>query len=72
VKLLFDQNLPLRLVKALSDFHQRSFLAGHPPKVIWLRCGNRSTLEVETILRQHAGALEAFERDAEASFLVIE
>jgi predicted nuclease of predicted toxin-antitoxin system len=81
VKLLFDQNLSHRLVKALasefpesvhvrdvglekaldepvweyakansfvivskdSDFHQRSFLFGHPPKVVWIRRGNCST-----------------------------
>ena len=26
-----------------ADFHQRSFLFGHPPKVVWICCGNCST-----------------------------
>lgn len=110
MKLLFDQNLSSRLVKALkslypgsvhvrdvglhiatdekvwadaakheltiiskdSDFHQRSFLAGHPPKVIWIRCGNCSTTEIEAMLREHANALGVFEKDDEAAFLVLE
>ena len=30
-----------------EDFHQRSFLFGYPPKVIWLKLGNCTTSEVE-------------------------
>lgn len=33
-----------------SDMHQRSFLFGQPPKVIWVRLGNCSTREVEHLL----------------------
>ncbi len=43
----------LVIVSKDSDFHQRSFLHGHPPKVIWIRRGNCSTLDVELILRAH-------------------
>jgi predicted nuclease of predicted toxin-antitoxin system len=31
------------IVSKDSDFHQRSFLRGFPPKVVWIRCGNSST-----------------------------
>ena len=31
------------IVSKDSDFHQRSFLYGHPPKVVWIRRGNCST-----------------------------
>ena len=34
-----------------TDFADRSRLYGSPPKVIWLRCGNAPTIEVERILR---------------------
>lgn len=34
-----------------ADFAERSRLYGSPPKVIWLRCGNATTREVEIILR---------------------
>ncbi len=62
----------LTIISKDSDFHQRSSLAGHPPKVIWIRCGNRSTTEVEAILRRYADALLAFQKDDEAAFLVLE
>ena len=62
----------LAIISKDSDFHQRSFLAGHPPKVIWIRCGNCSTTEVEAILRGHADAIGTFENNVEAAFLVLE
>ena len=34
-----------------GDYHQMSLLYGAPPKVIWLRVGNVSTDDVETLLR---------------------
>ncbi|MGH7999988.1 MAG: DUF5615 family PIN-like protein [Brasilonema sp.] len=33
------------------DFAERSRLYGSPPKVVWLRCGNAPTNQVETLLR---------------------
>ena len=39
------------IVSKDSDFHQRSFVKGQPPKVIWLRCGNRGTEEIADLLR---------------------
>jgi len=109
VKLLFDQNLSHRLVKALasefpesahvrdvglekaldepvweyakansfvivskdSDFHQRSFLFGHPPKVVWIRRGNCSTAVIEEILREHRDDVVKFAESEEGSFLAL-
>jgi predicted nuclease of predicted toxin-antitoxin system len=34
-----------------ADFAERSRLYGSPPKVIWLRCGNAPTAQVEALLR---------------------
>ncbi len=34
-----------------AEFHQRSFLFGHPPKVVWIRRGNCSTATIEQLLR---------------------
>ena len=48
------------------DFAERATLDGPPPKVIWLRCGNQPTAAIEKLLRDHAEAIEAFERDAAA------
>ena len=109
MKLLFDQNLSHRLVKALSaefpdsthvryvelekspdgpvwdyakgngfvivskdsDFHQRSFLYGHPPKVVWIRRGNCSTATIETMLRDHRDDIAKFAQNEQGSFLAL-
>ncbi|HEY9851502.1 MAG TPA: DUF5615 family PIN-like protein [Leptolyngbyaceae cyanobacterium] len=41
-----------------ADFAERSHLYGSPPKVIWLRCGNTPTSNVEAILRAGAEAIQ--------------
>lgn len=57
------------IVSKDADFHQRSFLYGYPPKVVWVRLGNCSTGDVERVLRENAGAIMAFIDDTDASFL---
>ena len=54
-----------------DDFHQRSFLYGAPPKVIWLRVGNCSTKRILECLRARVADILAFERDAHATFLAL-
>lgn len=61
----------LAIVSKDADFHERSFLLGHPPKVIWIRRGNCSTDEVAAILRAHHAEVLAFERDDEGSFMAL-
>jgi predicted nuclease of predicted toxin-antitoxin system len=41
-----------------ADFAERSRLYGSPPKVIWLRCGNAPTREVEDLLRSGIDAIQ--------------
>jgi predicted nuclease of predicted toxin-antitoxin system len=59
------------IVSKDADFRQLSFLYGSPPKVVWLRVGNRSTAEIEAIVRAHAGDFEGFDADPVSSMLVI-
>jgi len=54
-----------------ADFRQRSFLFSHPPKVVWIRLGNCTTREIETLLRNRHDDLLTFEQDADAAFLVL-
>jgi predicted nuclease of predicted toxin-antitoxin system len=61
----------LIIVSKDSDLHQRSFVLGHPPKLVWVRLGNCSTSEVEILLRRHFSAIITFHEDAEASFLAL-
>lgn len=39
------------LVTQDADFAERSRLYGSPPKVIWLRCGNAPTSQIEILIR---------------------
>jgi predicted nuclease of predicted toxin-antitoxin system len=54
------------LVSLDADFAERAALLGPPPKVLWLRCGNRSTEYVEKLLRDHVEAIDAFEHNTAA------
>jgi predicted nuclease of predicted toxin-antitoxin system len=59
------------IVSKDADFRQLSFLFGAPPKVVWLRVGNRSTTQIEAILRAHAAAIQVLEADPVAALLVV-
>lgn len=59
----------LVIVSKDADMHQRSFLFGAPPKVVWVRLGNCSTTDVENVLRRFVNELTIFYDDEVASFL---
>lgn len=61
----------LTIVTKDSDFRQMSFTFGHPPKVVWIRRGNCSTLEIESLLRDRCDDLLSFHRDEQGSFLAL-
>lgn len=61
----------LAIVTKDADFRQRSFLEGHPPKVVWLRLGNCSTKAIEELLRKHSTAIEEFVANEQKSLLVL-
>jgi predicted nuclease of predicted toxin-antitoxin system len=60
------------IVSKDSDFHQRSFVEGAPPKIVWLRMGNCSTADVERVPLDFEAAIISFERDSAASFLIVD
>ncbi|MEG4393334.1 DUF5615 family PIN-like protein [Microcoleus sp. BROC3] len=41
-----------------ADFTERSRLYSSPPKVVWLRCGNAPTNQVETLIRSGEEAIQ--------------
>ena len=59
------------IVSKDADFHQKSFLHGHPPKVVWIRRGNCSTAEMENLLRQYRNDIFEFEKSEQGSFLAL-
>lgn len=46
-----------------ADFAEKSSLYGSPPKVVWLRCGNVPTQQVERLLRSGSGAIQELLRN---------
>ena len=54
-----------------SDFYDMSLLLGHPPKVIWLKLGNTTTKNLETIFFEKSDQIKAFIEDGELSCLEI-
>ena len=67
----YAQDNLLTICSKDSDMHQRSFVLGFPPKVVWVRLGNCSTSEVEELLRKHFSVIESFIADDYASFLTL-
>lgn len=60
------------LVTQDSDFHELAALYGAPPKIIWLKCGNRSRRYVTNLLVEHREAILEFDADIEAGVAEIE
>jgi predicted nuclease of predicted toxin-antitoxin system len=67
----YAQDHALIICSKDADMHQRSFVFGHPPKVVWVRLGNCSTSDVEALLRKHFATIELFDADGYSSFLVL-
>ena len=59
------------IVSKDADFHQRSFVYGFPPKVVWVQLGNCTTTDVEQVIRKNFAAIKEFYDDAETAFLVL-
>jgi predicted nuclease of predicted toxin-antitoxin system len=61
----------LMIVSKDADMHDLSLVFGNPPKVIWLRLGNCSTLEVENLLRREFSTIKLFYEDESLSLLAL-
>jgi predicted nuclease of predicted toxin-antitoxin system len=54
-----------------ADFSELGVLKGFPPQVIWIRRGNCSTSEIETVLRENHEAIQTLGEDEETGILVL-
>jgi len=59
------------IVSKDDDFRQLSFLHGPPPKAIWVRLGNCTTEDVESLLRDCHAEVVAFVDDPQSAFLIL-
>ena len=64
-------NHKFTIVSKDVDFQQRSLLYGHPPKIVWIRIGNGSTLDIFNLIKLRSGEITAFYQDPDASFLAL-
>ena len=55
------RNQGFTVVTLDKDFADLALLRGSPPKIIWLRCGNSTVMEVERLLRLNLAAILRFE-----------
>lgn len=61
----------LMIVSKDADMHDLILVFGNPPKVIWIRLGNCSTLQVENLLRRNFDAISLFYQDRYLSLLAL-
>jgi predicted nuclease of predicted toxin-antitoxin system len=59
------------LVTQDADFHELATLYGSPPKVIWLKYGNRPRWFVSSLLLRHRDKFIAFADDPDADVVEI-
>jgi len=59
------------IVSKDTDMHDLSLVFGNPPKVIWLRLGNCSTVQIENTLRRNFDAIKLFYEDEELSLFAL-
>lgn len=59
------------IVSKDTDFRERSFVEGFPPKVIWLDVGNAGTAMIADLLQREHQRVQAFEMQTETSLLIL-
>ena len=59
------------IVSKDTDFRERSYVEGFPPKIIWLDVGNAGTTAIAELLRRERGRIDSFEKQAETSLLIL-
>lgn len=65
------KELKLAILTKDADFHQRSLVLGHPPKVVWLKAGNCNMPGLIQLVEAHANGIEQFLSDMNGSFLIV-
>lgn len=58
------------IVSKDADFSDLSVLRGHPPKVVWVRRGNCSTVVVADLLTRHHQMIKDFDASDQSVIIV--
>lgn len=59
------------IVSKDTDFRERSYVEGFPPKIVWLDVGNAGTAAIAALLRRERERVERFEMQEETSLLIL-
>ena len=59
------------IVSKDTDFRERSYVEGFPPKVIWLDVGNAGSVAIADLLGRERQRIELFEKQDETSLLIL-
>jgi predicted nuclease of predicted toxin-antitoxin system len=59
------------IVSKDTDFRERSYVEGSPPKIVWLDVGNAGTEAIELLLRHEQVRIERFAAFDESSVLIL-
>ena len=59
------------IVSKDTDFRERSYVEGFPPKIIWLDVGNAGTMAIAELLRREHQRVQQFEQQEETSVLIL-
>ena len=59
------------IVSKDTDFRERGYVEGAPPKVVWLDVGNAGTKSIDGLLRREHDRLERFAESQESSVLIL-
>ena len=54
-----------------SDFSELSLIQGFPPKIIWIRIGNCTTNEIESLIRSRAEDIKTFNSELSLGVMVL-
>ena len=67
----FAKDNGFTIVTKDSDFHEISLVQGSPPKILWLKCGNKPKWYMLGLLIKNHEKIETFFKDQERSCLEI-
>ena len=59
------------IVSKDTDFRERSYVEGFPPKIIWLDVGNAGTTAIAELLQRERQRVERFGTLEESSLLIL-
>lgn len=68
---MFGKEQGFTIVSKDTDFRERSYVEGAPPKIIWLDVGNAGTDDIASLLKRERSKVIHFGTQTETSLLIL-